>query len=259
MSSARPSAVAPSTPDHLVALFPCPWASIAQEELAAIHEGHWQEPASFDLKAGRVTFPGEFFEATLLAEAPLETILESVPTSQDALTATEVVMLKQHRSLWRVVVPGGRRLGRRGAKRMSQLMATMIEAGAIAALMPGLVRLHSSRIVRKHTMDLFDPQSVTQLFVGAYRQDEAWMRTRGLTAFELPEVELTTRGGVNAAYFDLMDIATTMLMQMAAFPEGAELQLGHRAMRIEAAPEDRAEDALVPSNGAFGVHRVVAL
>ncbi len=256
----------PVTPDHLVALVPCPWPTIEASTLEAIHEEHWLEEVSIELTpcdeedadylaTGIVRFAGEVVEATLIVEPPMEGIEQSAGLSVDPLTQAEVLMLEQHQSVWRIVIPAGKRLGRRAAKRMTQLLATFIEAGGCAALMPGLMRLHSARIIKRHSMDLFDPQSLTNLFVGAWNQ-EGWMRTRGLTAFELPEVECSTQGGLNAAYFNLMDVSANMLMQMAAFPSGAELQMGHKVMQIVEAPEERPDDPQVPGNGFYGVQRL---
>lgn len=259
-------------PDTLVVLFPCPWELFAGEDLAEIHAEHWQERATFSitrredmidegiLATGEVHFEGEeHVHAELIVEAPLEGIEQLASTSAEPLTPTEQVMLAQHQSIWRVHIQAGSRLGRRAAKRMSQLMATFIEAGACSAVLPGLMRLHSGRFIRKQTMDLFSPQGVANLFVGAWHE-EGWMRTRGLTAFGLPEIETRADGGLNGAYFLLMDVAANMLMQMARYPGGAHLQIGPREYRLIEGPNAPFEqDEDVPHSGHFGVQTVTPI
>lgn len=260
------------TPDTLVALIPCPWPMIDAAALDEIHGEHWQEEVNFTLwpldeagreatggasHAGKVSFTsGEVLEVDLLVEPPLPGMEQSAVTSVDPLAPAEILMLRDHQSVWRLSAPAGKRLGRRAAKRLSQLMATFIEAGACAVFLPGLVRLHSARFIRTQTMDLFDPQLLTNLFVSAWHEQE-WMRTRGLTAFALPELEVSTSRGLNAAYFDLMDVAANMLMQMAQFPPDAELQLGHRRATLAQGEPRIAEDRQVPTNGHFGVRQIL--
>lgn len=257
-----------TTPDHLVLLVPCPWEMIQAEALEEIFAEHWQEIAHVTWVEGEQEVPcaevsfesaNEVVVAKLFVEPPLDGLEGSLGMSVDPLTQAEALLLRDHRSLWRIVLPAGKRLGRRSMKRASQLMATFIEAGACAIFLPGVMRLHSARFVRKETMDLHDPQGMTNLFVGAWHAD-GWMRTRGLTAFELPEIEVSAEHGLNAAYFHLMDISANMLMQMGRFPSGAELQIGPRTLRVEEADHrfEEAPDPLVPSNGCHGVQRLLA-
>lgn len=261
-----------TTPDHLVVLMPCPWAMISAEALEEIFAEHWQELAHVtwldeseqdaeQVACAEVRFESanEVVVAKVVVEPPLEGLEQSLSMSVDPLTQAEALLLRDHASLWRIVLPAGKKLGRRAMKRASQLMATFIEAGASAAFLPGVMRLHSARFIKKETMDLHDPQGMTNLFVGAWHAD-GWMRTRGLTAFELPEIEVRADQGLNAAYFHLMDISANMLMQMARFPSGAELQIGPRTLRIEEADHrfEEAPDPLVPSNGYYGIQRILA-
>lgn len=255
-------------PETLVALLPCPWEMMSGQDLAAIHGEHWQEGASYELTprqkvgpegivaTGQVRFDDEeHVQAQLIVEEPLEGMAGAEHTSAEPLTATERVLIAQHQSIWRLQVPAGGRLGRRAAKRMSQLLATFVEAGAPAAFLPGILRLHTSRFLRKQTMDLYDIQGVTNLFVAAWHHEQ-WMRTRGLTAFGLPELETRAQEGLNGAYFLLMDVAANMLTQMARFPSGAELQLGPRTYRVIEGPIELDVDEDVPVNGHFGVQTI---
>ncbi len=282
--------------ESIVALIPCPFEWTTPENIESVHIGTWQEvidvsltqrdrdpteeresqqaaPSSEDGDAedseeappepeiwgeGTIRFEDdEHIEAQLVVESPLEGLVEMAGTSLEPITPTEAVLLANHSSVWRVTVPAGKRLGRRGAKRVSQLMATFIETGGCAVYMPALVRLHSARFIRKQTMDLFDLQGVTNLFVSAFREDD-WMRTRGLTSFGLPELEMSTEGGVNAAYFTLMDVSASLLSRMSRYPDGATLQLGHNTFTIFDGPQGIDEDADVPFNGCFGVQTITS-
>lgn len=259
-----------STPDHIVLLIPCPWKTMSSDALDEIFAEHWQELAHFTLSEevidddfllqGSVTFDtaSEIVEPLIYVEPPLEGIENSLTMSIDPLTHAEALLLQQHQSIWRIVIPAGQKLGRRAIKRASQLMATFIEAGAIAVFAPGIMRLHSPRFIRKETMDLYNPQGMANLFVGAWHDDQ-WMRTRGLTAFELPEVEISVQGGMNSAYFNLMDMAANMLMQMRAFPSGSEIQMGHKIMKLTSVSDEHQHtDQEVPSNGYYGVQRLIS-
>ena len=100
-------------------------------------------------------------------------------------------------------------------------------------------------------MELTSPQALTNLFINAWHED-GWMRTRGLTAFGLPELEAPVTRGLNAAYFDLMDVAANMIFQAAPFPTGSQLQIGRGMYTLSAGPSGP-EDDEAPINGAFGV------
>ena len=255
----------------LVALMPCPFVSKSTQELEETHAEYWQEEARYTLEqaaqddesgiffTGQVSFEGdERLTLQLIIEEPLEGIETLSATSAEPLSATEIVLLKQHRSIWRVQATAGRKMGRLAAKRVSQVMGTLIDAGASAAFMPGILRLHSTRFLRKQTMDLYSPSELANLFVGAWHDGEGWMRTRGLTAFGLPELETSTKGGMNGAYFLLMDVAANMLFQMAPYPDGAQLQVGpHTYTFISGPMSTQVEDDEVPINGIFGVNTII--
>ena len=255
-------------PDTLIALIPCPWdETLDPDELNLTHQDHWQEGASYQwevtgppgemLATGRVTFEGdEHSQAALWIEPPSREILEARYSMSQPLSAPEGVLLREHKSLWRFDLKAGSRLGRRAAKRMSQIMATMIEAGASAVLLPGVGRLHPAQFVRLQTMDLHAPEAMANLFVGAWHH-EGWMRSRGLTAFGLPEIETSTAAGLNGAYFQLMDVAANMLAQHASYPDGGTLEIGRDLLSVHLAPKDAPEDPANPLNGVFGVQRLI--
>lgn len=248
------------TPDTFVALAICPWREQTTELLEATHGEMWHEEIDLSLSLdeegdelwgrGTAIFP-DGVQAELLVEPPLPEVVGLAGLSPIPFTPMEMILLQEHKSVWRISVDSGPRIARRGAKRITQLFATFVDAGAIGIFLPGIARLHAPRMIQQESMDLFSPQSLAQLFVSAFHKDE-WMRTRGMTAFGLPEVELKITQGLNGAFFDLMDVATNMLLQMSPFPDGSRVQVGHRTLQVTHGPE-RVPDDELPVNGVFGV------
>ena len=254
-------------PEDLVAAIPCPWLEQDPRAITEAFGEYWHEALelTYTLEANaadpEVLGRGQLrFEdgtlATLILEAPTPELVELSSISPMPFTETELVLLHRHLSSWRVVIPAGRRHGRRAAKRMAQLWSAFIAAGACGVFLPGLVRLHSPGLIKKETMDLSSPQALTNLFINAWHED-GWMRTRGLTPFGLPELETPTGAGLNGAYFCLMDVAANMLFQMAPYPPEAVLQIGPKVYSFEPGPRGPAQDDEVPVCGAFGVMSIL--
>jgi hypothetical protein len=231
--------------------------------LEETHALQWQEEVSFELEPvegedgvharGHVVFE-DGGEVALVVEEPLEKLHTLAGTSKEPYTPTEVVMLKEHTASWRFVVKAGTKRHPSAVLRFAHLASTFVEAGAAGIFMPGIVTLHSPRFIKVVTVDLDQPQSITNLCVHAWHADD-WMITRGLTAFGLPELETPVVDGMNAAYFRLMDIAAGMITQNRPFPEGSKLSVGPKSYEIndgQLGPEDEQ----VPFSGTFGVQTI---
>ncbi len=251
-----------ATPDSFVGVAPVSWGLENADMLTDLHERHWQEEATYvvepvdeaDVQArGTVTF-ADGAEALLLVEEPLEELHTLAGTSKEPYTPTEVIQLKQHTASWRFVVKGGKRKGIVPARYFARIASTIVEAGAAGIFMPGLVTLHSPRFIKLVTMDIDQTHNLTNLCVHAWHQDE-WMTTRGLTAFGLPELQTYIDEGMNAAYFRLMDVATSMLGKGGAFPADAKLTIGAGSYRLTDARQGP-EDEQVPFSGTFGVQTI---
>jgi hypothetical protein len=240
------------SPDTFVAVAACPWATLELDALAAAHEEHWNERVEWTATAngGQARFE-DGVVARLVVEAAEPELVRLVGTSLEPFGSAEAVLISTHKMTCRIIIAGGKKEARRGSKRCAQLMATFVSAGASGIFMPGMIALHSPRMVRKQTQDIHSPQSLANLFVGAVDED-GWLRTRGLTAFGLPELETPMAGGVNGAYFRLMDVAANMIFQGGQFPSGSRLQIGHQVFRLEDGPQGPV-DKDVPTNGVFGV------
>jgi hypothetical protein len=248
-------------PDSIVALIPCPFELLDPRELTEIHGEHWTERVDFTLSepgpegplaTGTATSP-QGVVARLVVEEPIPELVAFAGLSAVPYSPTEAIMLQNHQSVWRLTIEGGNpKAGRRAAKFASQLFATFVHAGALGVFMPALARLHAPRLIQQETMDLFDPRALVTLFVNAFHEGD-WMRTRGLTAFHLPEVETPTAGGLNAAFFRLMDVSASMLMQLAPYPAGSNLQIGRELCDVAMGPHGIEADTQLPVNGAFGV------
>lgn len=253
-----------STPDTFISALPCPWVMQDPQAIVEAFAEQWQELITFELEeravkvddeleylgVGKITFEDGMI-ARLLIEPAEPGLVQLADLSAVQYSETEAMLLHDHLSLWRFDLPGGQRQGRKGAKRMAQLWACFVWLGASGVFLPGLIHLHSPGFIRKETFELNDPRALTNLFVSAW-QDEGWMHTRGLTAFGLPELEVKADQGLNAAYFNLMDVAANMIFQMAPYPSEATLQIGPHNFTIHDGPAGP-EDDEAPNNGIFGV------
>ncbi len=248
-------------PDSIVALIPCPFEWLDPRELIATHGEHWMEELTVELSDPQDSPPFASGEARshqgvvarIVIEEPIPELLPFAGLSAVPYSPTEALMLQDHRSVWRITIDGGSpKECRRAAKFASQLFATFVHAGAIGIFLPALGRLHAPRLIQQETTDLFDPRALVTLFVNAFHEGD-WMRTRGLTAFHLPEVETPTTGGLNAAFFRLMDVSASMLMQLAPYPSGAGLQIGREICDLTEGPLGLERDEQLPVNGTYGV------
>lgn len=248
-------------PDSFVVLFPVPWEPDQTGALGETHLEHWQEQTDWILQpadaddpeieaVGRIEGP-EDKSADLVVESPIEKLAEAVGTSKEPYTASERALLEDHTAIWRITVEGGSDEGLANAVWTTQLMSTFVEAGAAGAFLPAILELHSPSFVQNQSMSIGHIQPVVNLFVGAW-DDGDWMATRGLTAFGLPELETPVEGGLNAAYFRLMDVASGMINNRKAFPTGADVEIGPETFVLEEGRQGP-EDEQVPFSGHFGV------
>lgn len=252
-----------ATPDSFVGIAPVSWGLDNADLLSETHGQHWMEEAVYAVEPvedaegvigrGKVTFE-DGFEAALVVEEPLEELHTLAGTSKEPYTPTEVIQLKQHTAAWRFVVDGGLDACPEAARHFARIASTMVEAGAAGILMPGLVTLHSPRFIKLVTMDVEQPDNLTNLCVHAWHKDE-WMMTRGLTAFGMPELETQVDEGMNAAYFRLMDVAAGMVSHGRAYPKGAQLTIGPKNYKLVEG-RNGPEDEQVPFSGSFGVQTV---
>lgn len=249
-------------PNSFVVLFPVPWEGDNCESLRQIHEEQWQEETSWQLEAidepaqegvratGAVEGP-EGRRAELVVEEPIAEIVEVAGTSKEPYQTSELALLQQQQAIWRMTIEGGEEEGLENAVWALQLMMTFVEAQAGGAFFPALVEMHSPGMIRTQSMSIGHIQPVVNLFVTAWDNDE-WMATRGLTAFELPELETVVDAGLNQAFFRLMDVASGMINQRKAYPPGANLEVGHEKFVIEEGRQGPTDEQ-VPFAGHYGV------
>ena len=233
--------------DGFVVLVPTPWQGPEEHLFLEAYEEYWQEPvgANFsDPDGAELTVNGQ--SVRLHIDAALPELAEFASTALEPFGASDQALLQQHTSIWRLVAEGGRD----SAEALLKVVGALVIAGASGAFLPNTRRLHSPRSIRHFTMEL-NAENLTNFFVGAYDRND-WMRTRGLTAFGLPEVETPTTSGINAAYFRLMDIAAAMLDQRSPFPTSSRIQLGPSLFSLVEGPRGP-EDDDIPVNGLHGV------
>jgi len=254
--------VSAAEPNSFVVLFPVTWEEFETDRLERVHGEQWGESSDWSAEStddgdteairgrGRIEGPDEQ-NAELVVEEPIEELTEVAGTSKEPFQPSELALLEEHDAIWRVVVEGGEERGLENAVWTSQLMKTFVEAGAAGAFLPALVEMHAPGMVTSQTVSIGHIQPVVNLFVSAW-DDEDWMMTRGLTAFELPELETVVDSGLNQAFFRLMDVASAMINEREAYPVGADLEVGPDAFEVEEGRQGP-EDEQVPFSGHYGV------
>lgn len=237
----------------LVALLPVPWGEDGLELLKEVHEEIWAEDldATWEAPGERATLTlRNGHSLSLQVDEAIPELVDLAPTSKHPFAAAELHQIENQRSIWRLVLEGVDSDPRRLAASFARLLSTAIEAGAPAVFLPACVQLHPPALIRHLSMDFNQPDAVINLFVSAWNDDE-WMISRGLTVFGLPELETRHKQGLNAAYFRLMDVASTMFLQQAPFPDGAQLQVGPQIFEARTGPTGPS-DPQVPFCGHHG-------
>lgn len=235
-----------AAPDSFVLLVPNPWGDDALDLVRQTHEEVWQQELGLTVDEAQV----DGVAIAIVRDEPLPELVELAPTSLEPFGASALAMLEQHASIWRLVAEGGLA----SARSLLKFAGTLVESGASGVFLPNTLRLHSPRAVQRLTMELAPP-ALANFFVSAFDRDE-WMRTRGLTALGMPEVETPVAGGLNAAYFRLMDLAAAMIAQGAPFPADSIIDLGSTDARLLDGPQGP-DDAEVPVNGLHGVQSLI--
>ncbi len=263
-------------PDTFVLLAPVSWSLDNAETLTQIHAETWQEEATYQFgdtpspeegEALDITAAKNDIEATgtiafedattipILVEDEMERLEDAVGTGKEPFQASAIALLRQHSAVWRIVVDSDSEAGTERALRAGRIMGTLAHAGAASVFLPAIVEMHSPSFIKEQTKGLGHEQSLANLFVGAWDEDD-WMATRGLTCFGFPELETPVEGGLNAAYFRLMDTASEMIAREEPFPMGSRLDIGPASFEIEEGRRGP-EDEQVPISGTFGVQTLV--
>lgn len=233
--------------DGFVVLVPTPWRGPEEQLFLEAFEEYWQEPVGADFEdpeRAELTVNGQ--PVRVHFDAALPELAELANTALEPFGASDQALLQQHTSIYRLV--GDR--GRETAEALLKVVGALVVGGASGAFLPNTRRLHSPRSIRHFTMEI-NAENLANFFIGAYDRND-WMRTRGLTAFGLPEVETPTTRGVNAAYFRLMDVAAAMLDQRSPFPTSSRIQLGPDIFTLVEGPRGPDDDD-IPVNGLHGV------
>lgn len=251
-------------PDSIVIVFPTPWEADESQLLADVHDEFWIEELTVQLEPGEgdVRFVGtgklaDGFAFDIVVEDPIPELETLASNTLEPYAASELAMLQQHVTTWRVTLANGSTEVSNNAQRAAKLMSTFIQAGASGAFLPALVRLHSPGTVKQLSMDIERIENLASLTIAAWHADE-WMMTRGLTAFGLPELETPIDSGFNAAYFRLMDLCAGMLQQAAPFPDGSNIEMGPKMYRLTDG-KNGPEDEQVPHSGHYGVQSLIPI
>lgn len=250
-----------ASPDSFVAVIPTSWTPDAVDLIIESYQHSWVKALEIeplddsDLEwAASVRFEDET-EVLVGIEDAIPELTDLAGSSYEPYAASELALLEEHQNTWRIVAPAGDS-AREVAMRVTELMSAFVDAGAFGAFIPQSIRLHSPRTMRSLSVDPTRDDMLANIFVNAWH-DEGWMRSRGLTAFGLPELETPVDQGLNAAYFRIMDIAANMIGLGRPYPPGAQLDAGPAAYRLELGPKELENDEQVPVCGHFGVRSIM--
>lgn len=213
------------------------------------HAEFWQEDLNLSLDGGVGSIDLPEAEIRLAVDEPIPEIADFAAQALEPFGASDLAMIQRHTSTWRVVASGPF-----SAWPLVRIASTLVESGASAVFVPRTRQLHSPRAVQRFAMDAA-PDALANFWVSAFDGD-GWMRTRGLTAFHMPELITQIKDGHNAAYFRLMDVAAAMIENGRAFDDGASLTLGPNLHTIASAAHHAIEDT-VEINGLHGVQTLL--
>ncbi len=242
-----------AAPDSLVALLPVQWSTDQTSLLATTHPDVWAEPCEHQAMedgGARFQFGDDLPPITLTVDPPMEELVSAAGMAKKPFHAAELSRLENHSALWRLTMPQISEAPIERAHGFARFLTTAIEAGAAGVFLPFCAQMHSPGFIKHLAVDFSKPPALVNLLINAWNDDE-WMITRGLTVLGLPELETPIEGGLNDAYFRLMDVAAGMLIQRDAYPDGAQLQLGPHHYMINDGPSGP-EDRQIPLCGLYG-------
>ncbi len=247
----------PVPPDSFVALIPVVWDSSEISVLSEVHPQVWAEllvpvdpPTHPTLGAFRVGEDPDGPSITIIEDEPLPQLADLLDHARQPFLPAEALQLRNHSSLWRITLTDVRHAPLARARAFLRVLSTACEAGAPAVFLPSSLQLHPASLVRHLATEHRQPQTLTNLFVSAFNDDD-WMVSRGLTAFGLPELETPIVQGLNAAFFRLMDLSCAMIAQESPLSPDRSVQLGPDLLTVETGPLGP-PDTGIPVNGSFG-------
>lgn len=243
-----------ATPDSFVFLAAAPWGIEALPLLEQVFVETWVEELKAAPEEGLARLTLGEQHATVQFDEPIPELTELTSSSLEPYAPTEVALLGQHTVIWRVTVAGGTQ-NPKGSVFAVQLMSALVEAGVMGIFLPLTMRLHSPRTIRRFSMDPENEEARANVLLNCWDQNN-WMRSRGLTAFGLPELETPIVDGANAAYFRIMDVAANMIAQNSPFPNGGSILAGPNLLQIKEGPQGPADER-VPFAGHFGVQTLL--
>lgn len=245
----HPNSPPPAAPDSLVGLLPVAWSIDEVDLLCEVHPQVWGEPLT---RVGDLTFEvgTTKTQVTLTVDEAIPELVEMSDAAKHPFSATELLQLQQHQAIWRATMRDVSSEPLKMSRAFARFIITAGEAGAPGVFFPFCVQLLPTQLLRHLSVEMNQPSTLTQLYIGAFNDDE-WMVTRGLTVFGLPELETTIDDGLNAAYFRLLDVATAMITQQDTYSSGARLQVGPHFFTLQPGPVGP-PDKTVPICGAFG-------
>ena len=236
-----------ATPDSLLVLLPWIDATIDVALLKETHAHIWAETIDVVETDDTIVLQQVNEQVTLWIGEQDDTLTAAMPFAPEPFVGSEKLRVETHTHVIHLIANGEPTYP---TALMTKLVSTFVEMGSAAIFIPMTGRIFPQRWVQRATMTP-DLQATVQIFINAW-DDDTTMRTRGLTAFGLPELQLAITEGKNAAFFDLLDISAFMIDRGVAVEVGERVQVGAKFYKAYAV-ESPTDDPLVPIAGTFGV------
>ncbi len=234
-----------SPPNTLMIVLPTPWTDGFYERVASTYLDIWDRELMRTINAEDTLNDGDE-KARWIQDPLIEHLLESIQHSHPPFAESEQLIAAQHQVSWRVSVESPTYAD---ARFLVRLLAAITANQSVATLIPSTGRAFPPTFTRQLSAS-DEIESIISFFVHAWTEGTT-MRTRGLTAFGFPEIETEIVGGKNEAYFNLLDLSASILLD--GMPSLSRvIDLGNAQYELGEMIEPR-PDPENPIAGSFGV------
>ena len=240
----------PSPPNTLMIVLPTPWQDDFYPRLSSTYLEIWDEEllGEGDDNTGELWVTGErgIRKANWIKDPKIDHLIDSITHTHPPFAETELLIADQHQCSWRLFVESA---SYDDARFLVRLIAAMSGTQSVATLIPSTGRAFPPTFSRQLSAS-DEIESVVSFFIHA-RSDKTSMQTEGLTAFGLPEIRTNVLNGKNEAYFNLLDLCASILLD--GMPDlSREMEFGMQNYRLEKS-NSRTPNPDNPVSGFYGV------
>lgn len=194
-------------PNTLMIVLPTPWNDDFSDRVASTYLEIWDRELHSEGDDTKGMFRESDQSAVWIRDPMVDHLAESIAHSHPPFAESEQLIAAQHKVSWRVNIESPTYAD---ARFLVRLMAAITANQSVATLIPSTGRAFPPTFTRQLSAS-DEIESVISFFVHAWTEGTI-MRTRGLTAFGFPEVETEITGGKNEAYFNLLDLSASIIL-----------------------------------------------